>query len=159
MYIHLYIAQGTKRVMSLRVPTSKMSKSDPSEHSKINLTDAPELIQSKIRRAVTDSIQGVTYDVENRPGVSNLVSIYSAVRDIDIHDAVKEFENVKSTQAFKDQVAAAVIDRLTPIQNELKRLQDDQGYVMQVLEEGATKASEVAAKNVEEVYKLVGLRL
>ncbi|KAJ8656747.1 tryptophan-tRNA ligase [Lichtheimia ornata] len=153
------IPQGTKRVMSLRVPTSKMSKSDPSDHSKINLTDAPELIQSKIRRAVTDSIQGVTYDVENRPGVSNLISIYSAVRDIEIHDAVKEFENVKSTQAFKDQVAAAVIDRLTPIQNELKRLQDDQGYVMQVLEEGATKASEVAAKNVEEVYKLMGLRL
>lgn len=155
----LIIAQGTKRVMSLRVPTSKMSKSDPVEHSKINLTDAPELIQSKIRRAVTDSIQGVTYDVENRPGVSNLISIYSAVRDIEIDDAVKEFENIKSTQAFKDQVAAAVIDRLTPIQNELKRLQNDQGYVLQVLEEGAAKASQVAAKNVEEVYKLIGLRL
>lgn len=145
--------------MSLRVPTSKMSKSDPVEHSKINLTDAPELIQSKIRRAVTDSIQGVTYDVESRPGVSNLISIYSAVRDIEIDDAVKEFENIKSTQAFKDQVAAAVIDRLTPIQNELKRLQNDQGYVLQVLEEGAAKASQVAAKNVEEVYKLIGLRL
>ncbi|ORY94511.1 tryptophanyl-tRNA synthetase [Syncephalastrum racemosum] len=152
------IPPATKRVMSLRDPTSKMSKSDPSDMSRINLTDTPETIQSKIRRAQTDSIQGVTYDVASRPGVSNLVSIYSAVRDIEIEDAVRDFQGVTSTKDFKDRVADAVIERIQPIQSRVAQLQADIGYVHQVLDQGARKAQEVADANMEHVYKVVGLR-
>ena len=144
--------------MSLRQPTSKMSKSDPSDHARINLTDTPEAIQSKFRKAVTDSIPGVSYDVKERPGVSNLLSIYSAVRDISIDDAVSEFANVKSTKDFKDQVADAVIERLQPIQSEMARLKADPGYVHRVLDAGAEKAAQVAHGHLDEVYKIVGLR-
>ncbi|KAI9310968.1 tryptophanyl-tRNA synthetase [Dichotomocladium elegans] len=152
------IPQNTKRVMSLRAPTAKMSKSDPSDHARINLTDTPSQIQAKIRRAVTDSISTVSYDVQERPGVSNLLSIYSAMRAIEIDEAVKDFADVTSTRVFKDRVADAIIERLTPIQKDLARLQQDEGYVKQVLAKGAAKAEEVANANMEEVYKLVGLR-
>ncbi|KAI7850447.1 tryptophanyl-tRNA synthetase [Circinella umbellata] len=148
----------SQRVMSLRQPTAKMSKSDPSEQSRINLSDTPEVIQSKIRRATTDSLAGVSYDKQKRAGVSNLLTIYSAVRDISIEKAVQEFEGVESTKQFKEQVADAVIDRIVPIRNELARLQDDPGYVRQVLDEGAEKAVEVAHKHMEEVYKVIGLK-
>ncbi|KAI8139723.1 tryptophanyl-tRNA synthetase [Fennellomyces sp. T-0311] len=152
------IPPDTQRVMSLRQPTNKMSKSDPSDQARINLTDTPTEIQSKLRRAVTDSIAGVSYDVKERPGVSNLLSIYSAVRDISVEDAVKEFADVQSTKQFKDQVADAVVARLQPIQSELARLQAEPGYVRRVLDEGAEKAAEVAYGHMEEVYKVVGLR-
>lgn len=144
--------------MSLQHPTNKMSKSDRSEDSRINLTDTPEKIHAKLRRAVTDSIQGVSYDIQERPGVSNLLSIYSAVRDMEIEDAVKDFEGVTSTKVFKDRVAEAIIERLLPIQKELERLRADMGYVINVLDEGAKKAENVAEKNMEQVYKVVGLR-
>lgn len=144
--------------MSLREPTAKMSKSDPSDQSRINLTDEPKVIQAKIRRAVTDSLSGVSYNIAERPGVSNLLSIYSAMREIEIEEAVREFEGVDSTKAFKDRVAEAIIERLRPIQVELARLKSDTGYVEQVLRDGAEKARQVADKNLQEVYKVVGLR-
>lgn len=144
--------------MSLQHPTNKMSKSDRSEDSRINLTDTPEKIHAKIRRAVTDSIQGVSYDVQERPGVSNLLSIYSAVREMEIEEAVKDFEDVTSTKVFKDRVADAIVERLKPIQKELERLRGDMGYVINVLDEGARKAENVAEENMQQVYKVVGLR-
>ncbi|KAI9477703.1 tryptophanyl-tRNA synthetase [Zychaea mexicana] len=152
------IPPETQRVMSLRQPTAKMSKSDPSDQSRVNLTDSPELIQSKIRRAMTDSLPGVSYDTKERPGVSNLLSIYSAVRNISIEQAVNDFADVQSTKQFKEQVADAVIERLAPIQAELVRLQADAGYVRRVLDQGADKAAEAAYSHMEEVYKVVGLR-
>ncbi|KAI9246288.1 tryptophanyl-tRNA synthetase [Phascolomyces articulosus] len=148
----------TQRVMSLRQPTAKMSKSDPSDLSRINLSDTPEVIQNKIRRATTDSLGSISYDKKERPGVSNLLTIYSTMRDITVEEAVKEFEGIESTKQFKEQVADAVIEHISPIQAELLRLQADQGYVRQVLDEGAAKAAEVAHKNMEEVYKVVGLK-
>ena len=154
----LFAAPETQRIMSLRQPTAKMSKSDPSEQSRIHLSDTPEVIQSKIRRATTDSLAGVSYDKQERPGVSNLLTIYSAVRDISIEEAVQDFEGVESTKQFKEQVADAVIDRIIPIRNELVRLQEDPGYVRQILDEGAEKAAEVAYKHMEEVYKVIGLK-
>ncbi len=152
------IPPAAKRVMSLRDPTGKMSKSDPSDYSRLNLIDTPELIKSKIAKATTDGIRGVSYDPENRPGMSNLVSIYAAMRDIDVHDAVKECADITSTKDFKDRVSEAIIEKLQPIQSELVRLQADEGYVKSVLDQGAQKAEEKANKTMEEVYKVVGLR-
>ncbi|KAL0076737.1 tryptophanyl-tRNA synthetase [Phycomyces blakesleeanus] len=152
------IIPPTKRVMSLREPMAKMSKSDPSDLSRINLTDSPEAIQSKVGRATTDGVRGISYDPKERPGVSNLLGMYAAMRGLEMDDAVKAFENVTSTKEFKEEVAASIVERLAPIQNELKHLQQDVGYVHHILGEGARKANEVANHNMEEVYKVVGLR-
>ncbi|KAI8075894.1 tryptophanyl-tRNA synthetase [Gilbertella persicaria] len=155
---NVIVPPAAKRVMSLREPTSKMSKSDPSDYSRLNLIDSPQVIQSKIAKATTDSIRGVTFDLVERPGVSNLVNIYAAMRDINIEDAVKEFADITSTKDFKNKVSEAIIEKLQPIQSELARLQADQGYVKQVLDEGAEKANSVANETMEQVYKAVGLR-
>jgi tryptophanyl-tRNA synthetase len=152
------VPPAAKRVMSLRDPAGKMSKSDPSDYSRLNLIDTPELIRAKIAKATTDSIRGVFYDLENRPGMSNLVSIYAAMRDIDVEDAVKECADISSTKDFKNRVSEAIIEKLQPIQSELVRLQADEGYVRKVLDEGAQKAEQVANNTMEEVYKVVGLR-
>ncbi|KAI8331281.1 tryptophanyl-tRNA synthetase [Choanephora cucurbitarum] len=155
---NVIVPPAAKRVMSLREPNSKMSKSDPSDYSRLNLIDSPQLIKSKISKATTDGIRGVTYDPVERPGVSNLLSIYAAMRDIEIEDAVKECVDISSTKDFKERVAEAIIERIQPIQSELVRLQKDQGYVRNVLDEGAEKANEVAEETMEQVYKAVGLR-
>ncbi|KAI9029724.1 tryptophanyl-tRNA synthetase [Phycomyces nitens] len=152
------IIPPTKRVMSLREPGAKMSKSDPSDFARINLTDSPEVINAKIGRATTDGIRGVSFDPKERPGVSNLLGMYAAMRGLEIDAAVKAFEDINSTKVFKEQVAESIIERLTPIQKELARLEQDVGYVRQVLDEGARKADQVANHNMEEVYKAVGLR-
>ncbi|KAG1297384.1 hypothetical protein G6F66_002656 [Rhizopus arrhizus] len=149
---------ATQRVMSLRDPTSKMSKSDPSDFSRLNLTDPPALIKAKIMKAVTDSAPGVSYDPQARPGMSNLVGIYSAVKEMSVEEVVEGCVHMKSTKEFKEAVAEAVITKLEPIQNELARLKADEGYVKQVLDKGAEKAEQVANNTMEEVYKLVGLR-
>jgi tryptophanyl-tRNA synthetase len=152
------VPPAAKRIMSLREPENKMSKSDPSDFSRLNLVDPPELIKKKISKATTDSIRGVSYNIEERPGMSNLVGIYAAMRDIGVDEAVKHFADVTSTKVFKDQVADAVVEKLQPIQQELVRLQNDMGYVKQVLDKGAKDAEEVAYNTMEEVYKVVGLR-
>lgn len=152
------VPPSAKRIMSLRDPNSKMSKSDPLEHSRINLVDSPEIIQAKIAKATTDSIRSVSYDPVERPGVSNLVSIYAAMLDIEIEEAVKDCANITSTKEFKTRVADAIIEKIKPIQTELVRLQADKGYVTQVLDEGANRANQIANETMEQVYKVVGLR-
>lgn len=152
------VPPAAKRVMSLRDPTGKMSKSDPSDYSRLNLIDTPELIKAKIAKATTDGIRGVSYDPENRPGMSNLVSIYAVMRDIEVEEAVKECADISSTKDFKNRVSESIIEKLQPIQSELVRLQEDEGYVRKVLDDGAHKAEEVANTTMEQVYKVVGLR-
>ncbi|KAG1471132.1 hypothetical protein G6F56_002299 [Rhizopus delemar] len=151
------IPPATQRVMSLRDPSSKMSKSDVSDMSRINLTDSAERIRSKVMKAVTDGEGGVSYDPETRPGVSNLVGIYSAVKDMEVEEAVKGFATVQSTREFKETVAEAVIEKLAPIQEKLVRLKQEEGYVKQVLDKGAKQAEIVADETIEQVYKAVGL--
>ncbi|KAK4511800.1 uncharacterized protein ATC70_003799 [Mucor velutinosus] len=152
------VPPAAKRVMSLRDPTNKMSKSDASDFSRLNLIDTPELIQSKIAKATTDGIRGVTYDPVERPGVSNLLGIYAAMRDISMEEAVKECADITSTKDFKNRVSESIITRLQPIQSELVRLQADPGYVAKVLDDGAMRANQVAHDTMEQVYKAVGLR-
>ncbi|KAI8391486.1 tryptophanyl-tRNA synthetase [Radiomyces spectabilis] len=152
------IPPSTKRVMSLRDPQVKMSKSDPSDSSRINLTDTPSVIQSKIRRATTDGVRGISYDPKERPGVANLVDILAAVRDISADQVIQSVADVQSTKVFKDMVAEALIEKLVPIQKDIERLRNDRGYVEQVLQAGAQKANAVANENIEQVYKAVGLR-
>ncbi|KAG0321892.1 Tryptophan--tRNA ligase, mitochondrial [Dissophora globulifera] len=146
----------TKRVMSLRDPSRKMSKSDPSDQTRINLADSPDVIAAKIKRAATDSIQGISYDREERPAVANLVDIYAAMKRISVEDVVKEHAQ-SSNAIFKEGLTEVVVSRLRPIQEEMARLEKEEGYVQSILHQGATKATELSQPNMKEIHRLMGL--
>lgn len=150
------IPKETGRIMSLRDGTKKMSKSDPSDFARINMTDDADLIMQKIKKATTDSIEGIYYDYENRPEVSNLLSIYSSFAACSIDEAVKHFSGCQ-TSKFKQELAEAIIAGLSPIQQRTRDLLNDKGELMRVANIGASKAREIAAKTIVDVKKLVGL--
>lgn len=142
--------------MSLRNPLQKMSKSDNQEASRINLTDSPDELRKKIRKAVTDSTGRITYDPIERPGVSNLVSIYAALADLS-HDEVCERYADKQTVDMKNDLSEVVVEKLGPISENIHRLERDIGYVDQVLREGADKARTLAEENMKGIMKLMGV--
>ncbi|MGN0793047.1 MAG: tryptophan--tRNA ligase, partial [Aristaeellaceae bacterium] len=130
-----YIPKVGARVMSLQEPTRKMSKSDP-EDTFIALTDDADTIRRKIRRAVTDSDGEIRFDPENKPGVSNLLSIMSALGAGEIDTLVNEMQG-QGYGVLKARVADCVIEALAPMQAEYKRLIGDKGYLQGVLDENA----------------------
>ena len=142
-----------KRIMSLSDPLVKMSKSDPK--GDIFLKDDLAVIRKKIMSAVTDSGCEVKYDVENKPGISNLLTIYSALKDISIEEAEERFKDSRYGD-FKKAVADAVIEELEPFQARYKEILANKSYE-KVLEEGARKASVIASQTLKRVQKAVGL--
>ena len=147
-----------QRVMSLRNPLSKMSKSDNQEMSCINLTDSPDMIMKKVKRAVTDCDGAVYYDLEARPGVSNLVSIYAAISGSSHDEIRQEFEG-KVTVDFKNRLGEVLVASLGPIREEIERLEKDVDYVDSVLREGSQRATEIATENLNQVKKKIGISL
>ena len=143
------------RVMSLSDPTRKMSKSDP-EDTFIAILDEPNVIRKKVRRAVTDSEALVKYDVENKPGVSNLMSIYSAVTGKAFAEIENEFVG-KGYGDFKEAVADAVIAELEPIQARYRQISADKAYLNEVMTKGAERAAKLAARTMSKVRRKVGL--
>jgi tryptophanyl-tRNA synthetase len=143
------------RVMSLRDGTKKMSKSDPSEQSRINLVDDADTIAQKIRRAKSDSLAGVTYDPGNRPEASNLLTIYAALSDRPRAEVEAELAS-SSFSDFKGRLADLAVARLSPIAAEMRRISADPTYVDSVLRDGAERANAIAAPIVKEVEGLVG---
>ena len=152
-----YIPKVGARVMDLLDPLHKMSKSDEIGNGRVCLMDRPEDIARKFKRAVTDSDteRCVRYDPENKPGVANLMSIYSAVTGRSFAEIEAEFEG-KGYGAFKPAVADAVIETLRPIREEATRILADKAYLEGVYRTGAEKASRVADKTLRKVYKKVG---
>ena len=150
-----YIPKMGARVMSLNQPDTKMSKSIP--EGCVFLMDKPEDILRKFKRAITDSDteRCVRFDRENKPGVSNLMSIYSAVTGRSFEAIEAEFDG-KGYGAFKPVVGEAVVEMLRPIQEETRRLLSDKAYLESVYRAGAEKASYTAAKTLRKVYKKVG---
>lgn len=142
------------KIMALDNPQKKMSKSDGKE-SYIAVTDTPKEIENKIKRAVTDSGSEIKYDLRNKPGISNLLIIYSLLSGKEIKEIEKEFKE-KNYGDFKKATAQEIISFLTPFQKKLSSLSDDK--IISILKDGARKAEEVAEKKIEEVYKKVGLR-
>ena len=142
--------------MSLRNPLQKMSKSDNQEMSRINLTDVPDEIRKKIRRAVTDSMGRVTFDPTTRPGVSNLVSIYGAVTGLS-HDKICERFEGKQTVDLKDELAEVLIEELCPIQEKIAQLEGNMDYVEGVIKEGTERATAIAEENLNEIKKIFGM--
>ena len=151
-----YIPKVGARIMSLGAPTSKMSKSDP--QGCVFLLDKPEEIARKFKRAVTDSDTEhcVYYDAENKPGVANLMSIYSSVTGKTFDEIEKEFDG-KGYGVFKPAVGDAVVEALRPIREEAERIMADKAYLQQVYTDGAQKAGYIARKTLRKVYKKVGL--
>lgn len=142
-----------KRIMSLSDPTVKMSKSDPK--GDIFLKDEPAVIRKKIMSAVTDLGCEVKYDEENKPGISNLIQIYCAMKDISIEEAEKRFEGYRYGD-FKNEVANAVLEELEPFQARYREIIANKSYE-EALKEGAEKASAIANKTLKRVQKAVGL--
>ena len=151
-----YVPKAGARVMGLGNPTSKMSKSDP--NGCVFLMEKPEDIARKFKRAITDSDTEncVHFDPANKPGVSNLMNIYSAVTGKSIDEIEREFEG-QGYGVFKLAVGDAVIETLRPIREEATRLLEDKAYLCSVYTEGAQKASVIARKTLRKVYKKVGL--
>lgn len=140
--------------MSLRKPAQKMSKSDANKMSTIFITDDPDLIRRKIKGAVTDSLRDFSYNRDERPGLSNLIEIMSAMTGQSIDVIVKEFS---SASVFKAALAEAIIEKLGPIQKEMDRLNRDHGFIEAQLSLGAQKARDEAEKCYREVCKSVGI--
>ncbi len=149
-----YIPKVGARVMSLQEPTRKMSKSDP-EDTFVALVDDPDTIRRKIKRAVTDSDGEIRFDPENKPGVSNLLSIMSALGAGEIDALVNELQG-QGYGTLKNRVADCVIAALEPMQNEYKRLIADKAYLQGVLDENAKTATYLATKTLRKVQKKVG---
>ena len=150
-----YIPETGARIMSLNAPDSKMSKSMP--EGCVFLMERPEDIQRKFKRAITDSDTEncVRFDPENKPGVANLMSIYSAVTGKTFEEIENEFIGCGYGK-FKPVVGDAVIEHLRPIREESQRLLKDKAYLEGVYRDGAQKASYVAEKTLRKVYKKVG---
>lgn len=143
------------RIMSLQDPTKKMSKSDTNEKGFISMLDEPKRIEKKIKSAVTDSDGVVKYDKENKPGISNLLTIYSSCTGESIESLEAKYEG-KGYGEFKQDVANAVIQVLQPIQERYKELIDSD-MLDDILDEGAEKAACVANKTLRKAKKAMGL--
>ena len=146
--------EGAK-IYDLQNPTKKMSKSDDNDKGVIVLLEDPEIARKKIMSAVTDSDMEVRYDPENKPGISNLLVIYSSLKDISISDAEKEF-NGKNYGEFKRSVADCVVDFLTDLQAKYKKIMDSD-MIDKILDESNEKVRKIAEEKVRIVFDKVGV--
>ncbi|AYC29008.1 tryptophan--tRNA ligase [Paenisporosarcina cavernae] len=143
------------RIKALQDPTKKMSKSDPNKKSTISLLDTPKEIEKKIKSAVTDSEGVVAFDEVNKPGVSNLLIIESALTDVSIPDLVKKYEG-NGYGDFKQSVANAIIDHLAPIHQRYEELLHSE-ELDRILDEGAKKAQVIASETLQKMERAMGL--
>ena len=150
-----YIPKTSARIRSLSDPTRKMSKSD-AEDSYIALLDAPDVIRRKFRRAVTDSETEIRYDPENKPGVSNLLSILAAMENVTPEEEEAKLKGC-NYGALKEAASEAVISTLAPIQERYQALMGDKEHIANTLKSGAERAHYLAQKTLRKVYKKVGL--
>ncbi|KAF7830099.1 tryptophan--tRNA ligase, chloroplastic/mitochondrial isoform X1 [Senna tora] len=143
------------RIMSLTDGLSKMSKSAPSDQSRINLLDPKDLIANKIKRCKTDAFPGLEFDNPERPECNNLLSIYQLIAGKTKEEVVQECHNM-NWGTFKALLTDALIDHLHPIQVRYEEIMSESGYLDEVLAEGARKASEVADATLHNVYQAMG---
>jgi tryptophanyl-tRNA synthetase len=149
------MAKVGAKIMSLQDPTKKMSKSDPNVKSKILLTDPPHIIEKRISSAVTDSEGIIRFDGDNKPGLSNLITMFAALENTSEELIVKQYQSA-SYQDFKKALSQKVISVLTPIQEKYQALQSDTS-LDQILENGRLEASSLAQKKVLAFKRKLGL--
>jgi tryptophanyl-tRNA synthetase len=152
------IEGAATRVMSLRDGTKKMSKSDPSDASRINMTDDADAIARKIRKAKTDpeALPSEAAGLENRAEARNLVNIYAALSETNVDQALKEIGG-KQFSEFKPMLAELAVEKLAPISGEMARLMQDQSEIDRILKRGADRARAIAAPILQKTYDIVGM--
>lgn len=143
------------RIMGLQEPTKKMSKSSDNVNDSISLLDDKNVIVNKFKRAVTDSENNIVYNAQEKPGISNLLTIYSSVTGITIEQAEAEFAD-KGYGEFKKAVGETVADSLDPIQKKFRELLSDKAYLDGIIKQNAEKANCMAQKTLLKVKKKVG---
>ena len=149
-----YYGKHAARIMSLQDPSKKMSKSDENPNGSIYRLDDPDTIMRKFKRAVTDSGKEIIYS-EDKPGIRNLLDIYTSMTGWSVEDAVREFEG-KGYGEFKMAVGEAVVEGLRPLQERYAQLSKDKDYIDKIIKENAEKAGYFASKTLRKVQKKVG---
>ena len=151
------IQKEFSRIMSLKDGLKKMSKSDSSDASRINLTDNKDQIINKIKKAKTDTfpMPKDTEELKSRPEARNLISIYSSLTNTKIEQNI-EILSGKNFSEFKESLSQVLVDKIEPITKEIKKLLNDRSYIEQILDEGSKKANEIASKKIKEIHKIVG---
>lgn len=151
-----YYGKASAKIMGLQDPTAKMSKSATNPNDVILLEDEPDVIIKKFKKAVTDSENKVRFDPENKPGVSNLMQIYSSITGLKMEEIEKEFEG-EGYGTFKTKVAETVVNKLEPIQKKYKELLENKEFLEKIYTEGANKARKLASKTLEDVKERIGI--
>ena len=151
------IQKEFSRIMSLKDGTKKMSKSDPSDLSRINLTDDKDQIINKIKKAKTDAMPmpSEKNDLEKRPEAGNLLGIYSSLSNQNLEQSIIKF-NDKNFSEFKEELSQLLIEKINPISKEIKKLLDDEKYLDDILAEGSIKADQIASKKVNKIKQILG---
>ena len=151
------IQKQFSRIMSLKDGLKKMSKSEPSDLSRINLTDDKNQIINKIRKAKTDPMSMPTSveELEKRPEARNLIGIYSSLMEISFEKSIKDFSG-KNFSEFKENLSQVLVDKIEPVSIEIKKLLNEKTYLDQILFDGYEKANAIASKKIKKIHEIVG---
>ena len=151
------IQKEFSRIMSLKDGTNKMSKSDPSDLSRINLRDEKDQILNKIKKAKTDvmPLPSVKENLSERPEAENLLGIYSSLKNQNLEKSISEFSG-KNFSEFKEKLSKLVVEKIQPISSEINKLLKDTKYLDDILLDGAIKADKIASKKIKKIKELVG---
>ncbi len=151
------IQKEFSRIMSLKDGTKKMSKSDASDLSRINLTDEKDLIITKIKKSKTDSLPmpSSIEELDKRPEAKNLIGIYASLTNLTFEKAINEFSG-KNFSEFKENLSQVLIENILPISNEIKKLIQEKKYLDEILLEGSSKAENIASKKIKKIHELLG---
>ena len=145
------------RIMSLKDGNKKMSKSEISDLSRINLTDNKDLIVNKIKKAKTDPLPmpSSAEELNKRPEAKNLIGIYSSLTGLSLEKTINEFSN-KNFSEFKENLSQVLVEKITPLSLEIKRLSNEKTYLDKVLSEGCEKADKLASEKMKKIHEIVG---
>ena len=151
------IQKKFSRIMSLRDGTKKMSKSELSDLSRINLTDDKDQIINKIRKAKTDTLPlpPTNADLEKRPEAKNLIGIYSSLMDVNLDDTINKFSG-KNFSEFKENLSQVIVDKIIPISNEIKKLLKEKSFLDQILDNGRQKADKISSEKLKKIQEIMG---
>tara|TARA_B100002019_G_C21206844_1_gene567158 strand:+ start:174 stop:1175 length:1002 start_codon:yes stop_codon:yes gene_type:complete len=151
------IQKQFSRIMSLKDGLKKMSKSELSDLSRINLTDEKDQIINKIKKAKTDPMPmpSSINELDNRPEAKNLIGIYSSLNETTLEKSLKEFQG-KNFSEFKEKLAEVVVDKISPISGKIRELLNDKKYLDQILLDGSDKAAKIASEKVKKIHELIG---
>ena len=151
------IQKEFSRIMSLKDGTKKMSKSELSDLSRINLTDDTDQIINKIKKAKTDPLPMPSNkeELDKRPEAKNLIGIYSSLTDSALEKSINEFSG-KNFSEFKDSLSQVLVDKIQPISNEIKKLLEEKNFLDQILSQGSEKADKIASNKVKKIHEIIG---